>query len=96
MAEKAKISERMEYKTELKNPNYFSFTSNSFHFKCIVVTRTHCTQARIKSPSKSGDTMLSFTLLHASECCDLHKQQYKFIEATEMRFLRDIASHREN
>jgi hypothetical protein len=25
---------------------------------------------------------------------DLHKQQYKFIEATGMRFLLDIASYR--
>jgi len=96
MAEKVKISERMAYKTKLSNPNYFNFASNSFQFKCIVVTRTHCTQARTNSPSKPGDTMLAFTLLHASECCDLHKQRYKFIEATEMRFLRDIASHRDN
>lgn len=86
MAEKPKISERIEYKTELRNFNYFNFTSNSLQFKCIVVTRTHYTQARIKSRSKSGETMLAFALLHASECCDLHKQQHKFIGATEIRF----------
>lgn len=37
--------------------------------------------------------MLALTLLQVSECCNLNKQE-KFLEDNEMRFLRDIASHR--
>jgi hypothetical protein len=44
------------------------------------------TNARIKSLSTFRDIMLAFTLLYASECCNLHKQEEKFLEVTEMRF----------
>ena len=71
---------------DLSNPN--------LQFKCTAVTGKLYTKRGVKSFSKFGDTVFALTLLIASECCDINKQQYKTTEATEMRFLWDITSHK--
>jgi hypothetical protein len=43
--------------------------------------------------SKFGDVVVAFTLSFRSQCESLNKQD-KFLEATEMRFLMYVASHK--